>query len=162
MLESCPGSASSSGNCYPNYVWSGTQQSSTGYYPYYLNNGTLKASTNYSYTWAYGVRCVLDLKPADNCYPYWIWSSQVSGSNSGFGWLNNGTWNTSTNPSTNASGVRCVLDLNYGHSVTSIQVTAPCSATTIRAARAPTITTAGRTSYGQARFKAALTITQIT
>ncbi len=44
--------------------------------------------------------------------------------------------------------------------MTTIQVTAPCSArTVVAAARAPRITTATRTSYGQARFRAALTIT---
>ncbi len=56
----CPGSYNN--NCNPNYMWSGTAQSSSGYYPYYLNSGTLNASSNYTYTYAYSVRCVLDLK----------------------------------------------------------------------------------------------------
>ena len=47
----------------------------------------------------------------DNCYPSEVWSSSVSGSNSYYYNLNNGSWNQNNNYRTNAFSVRCVTDL---------------------------------------------------
>ncbi len=56
--SSCPGSYN--GNCIPNNVWSGTI-SGSNYYRGNLNSGTFTVNSNVS-TYAFGVRCVLDLK----------------------------------------------------------------------------------------------------
>jgi len=106
-----------------------------------------------------------------NCEPNVIWSGDLqSGSSYYYGNLNSGTFNATTSnyqPSTRAYGVRCVLDLNKiqmqtDSSATTIQVKAPCSASVgIAAARAPTITTATRTSYGRAQSVKVRTTTGI-
>ena len=86
-----------------------------------------------------------------NCYPNQVWSGTSSGSSYYNSYLNSGTWNAPyLIAPTYAFSVRCVLDLNCGRSATTIQVMALCSVTTIpAAARAPTITTATRVTYGQ-------------
>ena len=57
----CKGSA---GNCHPYHLWSGTAISGTSdcYYRAYLNNGSFGAtsSSNDTYTYARGVRCVIE------------------------------------------------------------------------------------------------------
>ena len=127
----CPGSA---GNCEPRFVWSGTAKSGTNYYAGYLNNGGF-GNSNYTYAYAFGVRCVLDLRmtypmssrhcegsdsdeaiqeyPADNCYPYFLWSGTANGSSGVYRYyLDSGSLKQSGNyTTTNAMGVRCVLDL---------------------------------------------------
>ena len=118
----CTGSAN--GNCIPNNVWSGTVQSGSNYYNRYLQNGTFNSNYN-TYTYAFGVRCVLDLKTADgcpgsgngNCYPSFIHSGTLVESDSSKsyeGQLNSGTfYSNGTWPNTYTRSVRCVLVLNY-------------------------------------------------
>jgi len=51
---------SNADNCYPYYIWSGTE-SDGKYHDYYLNQGAFKTLLETG-TYAYGVRCVLDLE----------------------------------------------------------------------------------------------------
>ena len=102
------------------------------------------------------------------CEPNVVWSGELkSGTNYYYGNLNSGTFYASTGNNanyTNAYGVRCVLDLDFikqkettDSSVTPIRVTEPCGATGQQAARSRMLTTATRTTYGQAR-QAAVTM----
>ena len=58
---SCPGSAN--GNCNPQTLWSSTPRSTDIYEHGWLNNGVFNYAngTNAQHTFAYTVRCVLDL-----------------------------------------------------------------------------------------------------
>ncbi len=97
-------------NCYPYWVWSGTANGSN-YKEHELVNGNFNGPYNYAVTWALSVRCVLDLKPTDNCYPRNVWSSTPSGSSYYDYYLNSGTFNKEAIAGTFANSVRCVLDL---------------------------------------------------
>ena len=115
-ISGCPGALNN--NCYPNAVWSSSIYSGNSYYyDGYLNNGTFNGPHSGSNLAAVSVRCVLDLKSADNCYPNVVWSGTVqSGSNYYHGNLNGGTFNATTSnysAYTYARGVRCVLDLKF-------------------------------------------------
>ncbi len=120
-------------NCYPYFVWSDEAYSSTQHIAYLLNSGTFRRADQSSATnstVATSVRCVLDLtNPTDtcpgsydnNCWPNHVWSGTLRATSyySGFQ-LNSGAFGmtgacdgTGKCNSTNAFGVRCVLDLIF-------------------------------------------------
>ena len=66
--NSCPGAAA--GNCYPYWIWSSLPSgtSSEEYWGYGLESGNfVDNSRAYVGTYAYTVRCVLDLISTDSC-----------------------------------------------------------------------------------------------
>ena len=85
--NSCPGAAA--GNCYPYWRWSSLPSgtSSEEYWGYGLESGNfVDNSRAYVGTYAYTVRCVLDListdscpgSTQDSCFPNYIWSGTLT------------------------------------------------------------------------------------
>ncbi len=79
-----------------------------------MNSGTFELESGGGFpTFAFGVRCVPDLKSADNCNPNIVWSGTKDSAYSDR-YLNSGTFNyEALSAGTYALTVRCVPDLDF-------------------------------------------------